>query len=60
LKGNAMQLLRTITPKGQRQYVDGRRVTLAKYLETIYSAARLECLQTTIKRGTIRHYAIAR
>ena len=54
-----MQLLQTITPRGKRYFIDGRRTTREAYDITKF-ARRLECFQTIIKGTTVRHYVCAR
>lgn len=52
-------MLRTITPKGTFYFVNSRRVSRDQFNETQFGR-RLECFQTTIKNGIIRHYHTAR
>jgi hypothetical protein len=54
-----MQLLQTITPRGKRYFIDGRRTTREAY-DLAKFARRLECFQTIIKGATVRHYVCAR
>lgn len=54
----SFQLCRTITNKGEFYFVNSRRVTKDKFEETKFWM-RMSCLQTTIKKGIIRHYCVA-
>jgi hypothetical protein len=53
-----MNLLRTITPKGTRYFINSKRVTRDKYDEAKFGRT-LSCIQTNINKGTTRQYCIA-
>jgi len=56
-----MQLLETISNNGNtsRFYVDSKRVSQQRFRD-IKTLHRLDCFQTIIRRGFIRHYCCAR
>lgn len=56
----SFNLLRVISPKGKRWYVNGVRVSRDDYEMKTICAVRRDTFQTTIaKNGTIRHYHVA-
>jgi hypothetical protein len=54
-----MQLQTTITPRGQRWFINSRRVTKEAY-DLAQFWRRLDCFLTTIHGDTIRHYVNVR
>jgi len=54
-----MQLIKTVTTRGTRYYINGRRVTRDAY-DTAKIGKRLECLQTVRFGDGWKHYACVR
>ena len=53
-----MQLLETVTANGKFYYVDSRRVSREKFIET-KSGKRLDCFITRVSKHAIRNWCSA-